>query len=132
MNNRNNLCFCGSGKKTKNCHKNKSASSLINIRYLSFIIFLLLFWIFMFESGSDTTEDSVVEPYKPLRSKNNLSSKSKPLDITHEGKIWSYEHNHWHDDPNYKKVKNQSIHQDPKNIGSPKNKVWSPEHNHWH
>ncbi len=131
MNNRNKLCFCGSGKKSKNCHKKKSASLLINFSSFAFIVFILLTWIFIFELESGPVKENLIEPYRPLKINNNISSKSKPK-VTPEGKIWSYEHNHWHDDQNHKKSEKQIINQDPKNITPPKGKVWSPEHNHWH
>jgi hypothetical protein len=79
---RNDPCFCGSGKKYKNCHE-LSATSVANSTksfwIIAILILLLIFAIF-----------SIV--YSPSYNQSDGPSGTPPA-----GKVWSEEHGHWHD-----------------------------------
>lgn len=51
-------------------------------------------------------------------------SGANPKAIAPPGKVWSAEHNHWHDDPNAVLP--------VEGTAGPDGAVWSAEHNHWH
>ena len=141
-NKRNNPCHCGSNKKYKNCHGKKTSN--YNVYFIGILIgisILLWFIFYNFENNTNKEQISNFKPFAPQ--KNNFSKpiSTQPPGPPPEGKIWSPEHNHWHDDPSFNN--NSIIDQKLKNIqnksGSskppgpaPEGKVWSPEHNHWH
>lgn len=74
---RNDPCHCGSGKKYKNCHMGKDSNkggiqkSFVIIGVISIIIVAALVLFF-------TTD------------------RNGPPGPAPEGKVWSYEHGHWH------------------------------------
>jgi hypothetical protein len=79
--NRNARCHCGSGKKFKNCHGAAPASGSgrkIPVGYvlIGAAIAAVALFAFLNQSGS-TTPPGAAPP----------------------GKVWSEEHNHWHDAP---------------------------------
>ena len=88
---RNDSCHCGSGKKYKVCHGQDNIKSLQSW-ILILIIILGLFWYFLFES-EPTVNNNISNPLI-LQPKNKLSLPSEPAP---PGKVWSPEHNHWHD-----------------------------------
>ena len=90
---RNDSCHCGSGKKYKVCHGQDNIKSL-QPWILILIIILGLFWYLLFES-EPTVNNNKSNPLIP-QPKNKLSLPSEPAP---PGKVWSPEHNHWHDDP---------------------------------
>ena len=79
---RNEPCHCGSGKKYKNCHEQKSVKkeSRKKVVLLGSIIGLLIIAAIIIAFSSS----------KP--SKNEAPSGPAP-----QGKIWNEEHGHWHD-----------------------------------
>jgi hypothetical protein len=136
MNKRNKLCSCGSGIKHKLCHGKKLSSSSSPILLGGFIALSVLVWFLIFERNTNSV-DTGITSYKPLKTNERDFLDSKKPTIRPEGKIWSAEHNHWHDDPNYKKPKRQDQKENSSKILAPEGippegKVWSPEHNHWH
>ena len=99
---------------------------------LILIIILGLFWYFLFESEPTVNNNNISNPLIP-QPKNKLSLPSEPAP---PGKVWSPEHNHWHDDPKASIPTSTNAEQnesESKPPGTPPpGKVWSPEHNHWH
>lgn len=61
---------------------------------------------------------------KTLEGLVGSGSGAQPRAIAPPGKVWSSEHNHWHDDPNAKMP--------VEGTRGPEGTVWSAEHNHWH
>ena len=129
---RNDSCHCGSGKKYKVCHGQDNIKSL-QPWMLILIIILGLFWYLLFESeptvnnNNNKSNPLILQP----KSKSSLPSEPAP-----PGKVWSPEHNHWHDDPKASIPTSTNAEQNEpvsKSPGTPPpGKVWSPEHNHWH
>ena len=135
---RNDSCHCGSGKKYKVCHGQNNIKSL-QFWILILIIILGLFWYLLFESdptGSNNNiniNNNIISTPLIPQAKNKLSSPTEPAP---PGKVWSPEHNHWHDAPKNSIPTNTNAEQNrpvSKPPGTPPpGKVWSPEHNHWH
>ena len=86
-------------------------------------VFGILFYFF-FENGRPMISNEL----SPLKSQDNLKLNTK---LNPPGKVWSPEHNHWHDAPNAQpfSTSNSKL---LENTTPPPGKVWSPEHNHWH
>jgi hypothetical protein len=79
--NRNARCHCGSGKKFKNCHGAAQVTGSGRKIPLGYILMgavaaAVAVFVFLKQSGS-TTPPGAAPP----------------------GKVWSEEHNHWHDAP---------------------------------
>jgi len=131
---RNDLCHCGSSKKYKACH-GQGNSSYFQPWVLILILILGLFWFFQNESEPIVNYSNNEDISIPLTSQPN-NAPSLPSEPTPVGKIWSPEHNHWHDDPAASIPTSINLKQDEsvsKPLGTPPpGKVWSPEHNHWH
>lgn len=78
---RNESCHCGSGKKYKNCHqqveeqKGPNKSKLIIGGLIAIGIFIIIITTYF----------------------NSQSSKNQAPGEAPEGKVWSPEHEHWHD-----------------------------------
>ena len=135
---RNDSCHCGSGKKLKACHGGKSSQPWQLWILLGIVGVVSLLWYLSLEPEPVILDNNIENPLLQ-KSNNNLSLPSEPAP---PGKVWSPEHNHWHDDPNALKINNakkpsnvikeqtQSL-QKPSDTPPP-GKVWSPEHNHWH
>ena len=93
--NRNDLCYCGSGKKYKNCHMGKPTAekankSFIIIGALAVIVVMAAISVFFSvqespQKNNRTTTNPVSAPVAP------------PPGEAPEGKVWSSEHGHWHD-----------------------------------
>jgi hypothetical protein len=80
---RNELCHCGSGKKYKNCHQkldshkeSRNKSLIIGGIIVAFIILSALGLYFRSSQNSQSAEQG-----------------NAP-----QGKVWSSEHGHWHDE----------------------------------
>ena len=114
---RNDPCHCGSDKKFKDCHGNKTDVNPWKKIAIYIISGLIAFWFFrdIFLTGKD-------------------SIGSAP-----PGKVWSEEHGHYHDvntnrspippmPPGAQKTLNIPQPEGP----VPEGKVWSREHGHWH
>mgnify|MGYP001159841099 FL=1 len=116
---RNDACHCGSGKKFKACH-GRSSNKSYQLWTLVGVLVLAALWFFFYDS-------------EPAVTPNRLSS---PLEPAPPGKVWSVEHNHWHDAPSIPTSKTPSpvlneLQPQPQGAAPP-GKVWSPEHGHWH
>ena len=125
---RNDPCHCGSGKKYKICHEVDSDKSNYSI-ILGIVFVLGILFYFFFENDQPMVSN---EP-SPLKSQDNLNLNTK---TNPPGKVWSPEHNHWHDAPNAQQfsTSNSKLLENttPPSGTPPPGKVWSPEHNHWH
>ena len=125
---RNDPCHCGSGKKYKICHGVDSDKSNYSI-ILGIVFVLGILFYFFFENDRSMVSNEL----SPLKNQDNLNLNTK---TNPPGKVWSPEHNHWHDAPNVqpfstsnsKSLENAA----PPSGKPPPGKVWSPEHNHWH
>ncbi len=88
---RNEPCPCGSGKKYKNCHMNSEAAKggknkAIIIGAL-LVLFLIIGIISFFMSSQQADSGS----------SNQLTPGPPPAGPAPPGKVWSYQHGHWHD-----------------------------------
>lgn len=103
---RNDPCHCGSGKKYKNCHGKKSTAGALSSQwiYLPIGVIVVTGVVIIFGRSSE------IQP-----------GTAPP------GKVWSPEHEHWHDAPS---PAGGASAQPPGQ--APPGKVWSPEHRHWH
>ena len=77
---RNSRCHCGSGKKFKNCHGGTGVASGRRIPGYYWLI------------GAAV---AAVAAFVLLQKANE----PKPMNGAPPGKVWSAEHNHWHDAP---------------------------------
>lgn len=122
---RNAPCHCGSGKKFKNCHGQKSGGGSQGF-YLLLGVIVVLAVVVIFSSFSDD----------PSTSRRNFAPQPGAAP---PGKVWSPEHGHWHDTPGEVTPRIQPSPQvggkplTPLPPGpAPAGKVWSIEHGHWH
>ena len=88
---RNDPCPCGSGKKYKSCHMNaesakggKSKALMIGLLFFIFLIIGILG--FYFKTPTSTPGNS-----------NQFTPGPPPDGPAPPGKVWSYQHGHWHD-----------------------------------
>lgn len=93
--NRNDLCYCGSGKKFKNCHmgkpKAKSANrSFMIIGAMVLIVAIASISLYFNLRESPKTNKSFSQP-------NVNAPTPQPAGEAPPGKVWSSEHGHWHD-----------------------------------
>ena len=126
---RNDSCHCDSGKKYKNCHGKYGAEK--SYPWALWIGIATLIIGFSFIPDNSQSDNSLVsKPYVPSAFKStNPNTKNPP-----PGKVWSEDHNHWHDindgsHASHSKVPN-AYHNNTKKLSS--DKVWSEEHGHWH
>lgn len=88
---RNDPCHCGSGKKYKNCHmKNESSGKGMNKAFILTGIFVALITIGVvgYIVNSNRSAEVQTTGFKPG---------PPPAGEPPAGKVWSYEHGHWHD-----------------------------------
>lgn len=88
---RNDLCHCGSGKKYKNCHMNSETSSVgMNKAFVISGILVALIAIgiigYYMNSVNKATEAQG----------QGFNPSPQPAGEAPPGKVWSYEHGHWH------------------------------------
>jgi hypothetical protein len=159
---RNDPCDCGSGKKFKNCHAEKTPERLSTNR-MGWIVVAIV-------AAGAVTLFASFRPDPPDRSPGTAVSAAPvaPVSATPTrippppgepppGKIWSYEHGHWHNlrestqidfsnatvpgsTPASGEGSAISVTQAPPSVpGTPQpagpvppGKVWSIEHGHWH
>jgi len=86
---RNDPCHCGSGKKYKNCHMaNETSSKGMNKAFLLIGILVALLTIgiigYITNTNNTAAEQGGFKPGPP------------PAGEAPPGKVWSYEHGHWH------------------------------------
>lgn len=87
---RNDPCHCGSGKKYKNCHMNSESSGRgMNKAFIvvGILIVLLAIGIIGYVSNSQNNIEAQGQGYNPS---------PPPKGEAPPGKVWSYEHGHWH------------------------------------
>ena len=133
---RNDLCSCGSNKKYKNCCGKKGIRldfRLLKRVFLAVIIIAAAAWVskqYIFVPDSEESSGILLPRQQPNRVQPLAP---QPPGQVPEGKVWSPEHNHWHDAP--------ATNADGETIFTPKaqppglpppGKVWSYEHGHWH
>lgn len=87
---RNDLCHCGSGKKYKNCHMNiESSGRGWNKAFVVATILVVLAGIGIVGYVTNTQKNAEAQGgYTPA---------PPPKGEAPPGKVWSYEHGHWHD-----------------------------------
>jgi len=88
---RNDLCHCGSGKKYKNCHMNNETSGRgLNKAFILVAILVTLTGIGIvgYVTNSQNNAEAQGQGYTPA---------PPPKGEAPPGKVWSYEHGHWHD-----------------------------------
>ncbi len=153
---RNTPCHCGSGKKFKNCHGQKSTGGSQGI-YLLLGVIVVLAGVVIFSrySGDPSTSRPNFAPQPGAAPPGKVWSPehghwhdafgtaggtlAQPPGQTPPGKVWSAEHGHWHDTPGEATTRVQPSPQDEGKPltqqppgPAPPGKVWSPEHGHWH
>lgn len=87
---RNDLCHCGSGKKYKNCHmNNETINRGMNKAFIlvSILVVLLTVGIIGYVSNSSNDSNAQNGAFTPA---------PPPAGEAPPGKVWSYEHGHWH------------------------------------
>ena len=123
---RNASCYCGSGKKYKNCHGEKPPGGLLSTQgiYLLLGVIVVAAGVAILSRFSDDPSAS----RRPITPQPG----SAP-----SGKVWSPEHGHWHDapgtaNPNAAGGQVGGISSQPPPRPAPPGKVWSPEHGQGH
>ncbi|MEQ8424103.1 MAG: SEC-C metal-binding domain-containing protein [Cyclobacteriaceae bacterium] len=90
---RNDPCHCGSGKKYKNCHMGSETSSRgMNKAFI--LVGILLALIAIGIIGYYTNTNSNSNAAVPAQ---GYTPSPPPAGEAPPGKVWSYEHGHWHD-----------------------------------
>ena len=132
---RNDICHCGSGKKYKQCHqlkKNSQSNQFFFFGIIAFIIVLIVFLSNLDLKVANNPNNISPSPF----SLDKRSASDQPSVQSAAGKVWSVEHGHWHDDPNFQTkstlgnnfVNKPTITRDTKSLG----KVWNNNHGHYH
>jgi hypothetical protein len=110
----NDPCYCGSGKKYRNCHKKKRDRGFV----VAFVV-IVFGGIFVAKFATDSPKG--------------------PPGPAPPGKVWSAEHQHWHDANGQEGPMFPAESQPAQVAGvpapdgpAPEGKVWSAEHGHWH
>lgn len=89
---RNDLCHCGSGKKYKSCHMdNETSSRGKNQSFIITGIVVALFAIGLIGYYINAANSNVEAQGQGFTPGPPPSGEAPP------GKVWSYEHGHWHD-----------------------------------
>lgn len=87
---RNDPCHCGSGKKYKNCHmKNETSSRGVNKAFIltGLLVALAAIGVIGYITNSKNEAAEQNGGFKPG---------TPPPGEAPPGKVWSYEHGHWH------------------------------------
>ena len=153
--NRNDPCPCGSGEKHKNCCGkspsilNAGQKKVIGISAL--VIAGIVAAIMIFAGNEPASSPAFSPSAAPIGTPSGTQSGtpaaggvSRPSGPAPAGKVWSYEHGHWHDAPagaGSTQPTGQPLGQPntgtatftPQPPGdAPPGKVWSTQHGHWH
>ena len=129
---RNDPCHCGSGKKFKVCHGVSNAKfyqqwTIVGVSVLG------LLWFFFYEPEPAITANSSSPNSLIPQAPNGLTTLSGSAP---PGKVWSAEHDHWHDSPSIPATTSPSLGLKEPRLQppgeTPPGKVWSGEHGHWH
>lgn len=147
---RNDVCPCGSGQKFKRCCEGKASRSLskgLIILIVAIAAVAAIGLVPMFLSAGNSDNAAVTPASRPAAARNTPQPGPAP-----PGKVWSPEHNHWHDAPTRATMplqvpggtpaqsappgmtpQAQQFTPGPQPPGpAPAGKVWSTEHGHWH
>ena len=130
---RNDPCYCGSGKKFKNCHAGH-ADNNFNQKWVIVGIIVGIFLLFYFmDSGTSTTTMNSSIPTSVIPQARTGSATPPPGEAP-PGKVWSPEHGHWHNisDNSAFEVPGAASNIPQPSGEAPPGKVWSSEHGHWH
>ncbi|MBX2912815.1 MAG: SEC-C metal-binding domain-containing protein [Cyclobacteriaceae bacterium] len=87
---RNDPCHCGSGKKYKNCHMDNEASNRgMNKAFVitGILVALLAIGIIGYFNNANNNTGTQNQGFTPS---------APPEGEAPPGKVWSYEHGHWH------------------------------------
>lgn len=149
---RNDVCPCGSGRKYKKCHAEKEARAFPKGLILLLVAIAAVAAIGLVPLlSSEQTQREQAGARGPVAKPGTAPPPGPPP----AGKVWSFDHGHWHDapvqasipvnlDPNtagqsLAQLQQQAIQQQqqfkpgPQPPGPvPEGKVWSTEHGHWH
>ncbi len=89
---RNDICHCGSGKKYKNCHMdNETSNRGMNQAFVITGILVALLAIGIVGYYINDANSGVEAQGQGFTPSPPPSGEAPP------GKVWSYEHGHWHD-----------------------------------
>jgi hypothetical protein len=155
---RNDACPCGSGEKYKNCCDQKSriltAGQKKVIGFSLVAIAGIVVALMMVANNNPTISPNFSPSSLPAGSQSGVPAAGglgRPPGPAPAGKVWSFEHNHWHDAPgaipgqaaqpgaasgtqtlgNTSLPAGQST--TPRPPGpAPPGKVWNQAHGHWH
>ena len=124
---RNSPCPCGSGKKYKACCAVKRTRSQWTMAVSLALFGLAAVWV-VAGVVRKATDGSAAAPSGKVWSEehnhwHDALSAERPPGPAPEGHVWSDEHGHWHDTAG-EEVQPPGI--------APAGKVWSDEHDHWH
>ena len=157
---RNDLCPCGSGKKSKHCCAGKAAERQKmrgTLMIAAPLILLAAIGVYAALRDGEQPERRATPVSAPAAGAATTSA-AQPPGPAPDGKVWDVAHGHWHDADSPIQLQGpgggiQGIQMDGMNVridaktmeglagpgsgSSPKalappGKVWSPEHNHWH
>lgn len=143
---RNDACPCGSGKKYKNCCVDKNSGFSTGLLILIAVIATIAAIGLLPSLFADKDETSAVSAAPAASAPRPQPGVAPP------GKVWSAEHNHWHDAAPARRTmplssgSSVSIPTSPLQAQSqpafkpgpqppgpvPPGKVWSSDHGHWH
>lgn len=146
---RNELCPCGSGKKSKNCHAGRSERGISKGLIALIVAIAAIAAIGLFPRDGKQTAVAAANSAPAARPG---SPQPGPAPA---GKVWSQEHGHWHDAPRQIPITMTppggtaapAVAGQPGQPAQaptpaapvpqpdgpvPPGKVWSPEHGHWH
>ncbi len=132
-------CPCGSGKKYKNCCGRQGAGSSSEkgsrLKFIAPIIVIvgggIAAYMIFSEPTIPTTAPISEEFSTEVLSKRVQPIQSQPAGTAPEGKVWSEEHGHWHDEQGAASDFATKFTPQPPGL-APEGKVWSEEHGHWH
>lgn len=144
---RNEPCSCGSGKKYKNCcgrspsFLNKGQKKVVGI---SLLVIAALVAAVMFFGNNQPPLSPAFSPTAAPTGSPATGGVGRPPGSAPAGKVWSFEHGHWHDAPGSTPATQPGVQtfgqpntgtatftpQPPGDV--PPGKVWSPQHGHWH
>jgi hypothetical protein len=93
--NRNDLCYCGSGNKFKNCHMNKAKAETTNRSFVIIGALVLLSVIAVLSVYFSLQERP--KSNNAINQSNSNAPVPPPPGEAPPGKVWSTAHGHWHD-----------------------------------
>lgn len=102
---RNEPCYCGSGKKTKNCHGVAKKASNVPAILVTAVVLLGAGMIVAGLNRREAKPAATPVPAAPAGTQTSTPSTTAPQTAANpaapgpapQGKVWSVEHGHWHD-----------------------------------